>query len=71
MRLIKSVNWDGETHICQVALEENDNITGKEIEKIEGATILEYVQGNGVEITEYEAKVMESGLVLHDKFFRR
>lgn len=70
---IESLNWNAETHLCQITLieSESENITGKELGKIEGVMIMDIVKETGVETTEYKAKVMENGVVLHEKFFEK
>lgn len=73
---IEGVYWNGETRLCQITLRqaESENITGKTLGEIEGVSIVEYVyekEEKGSEITEYEAKVMEKGLVLHEIFFKK
>ena len=70
---VESVNWAEETNLCNItlAVAEIDKKTSNELSKLEGISIIELILDNGVNTSEHEAKIMESGIVLHDHFFEK
>lgn len=70
---IKGVYWSEETSYCQITLDvaESDSKTSNRLAQIDGVTILDLVKETKTSISEHEARIMENGLVLHEKFFEK
>lgn len=73
IQTVSRVSWDSQKNICTIELKEAEsgNTTTNELAKIEGVTILATRVEEKEETKIYEAKVMENGLVLYEKFFEK
>ncbi len=70
---VEGIDVVGESNLCRIALSatgESSKAVG-EISKIDGVKIVEDISQVAVSTSKHEAKIMESGLVLHGHFFEK